>query len=147
MLTTAVVILLSGYAMAQSLDRYVIGAGGSHTNNQLQWTLGEFSVENNLVNGYELNEGFHQGKLIISSLAPTRIMDIKVYPNPTTSMVFISDNSSKKISYEISNNAGQMIKWGNYEPIDFSIYPNGIYFIKVFVEDQFVQTFKILKKD
>ncbi|MFH2144226.1 MAG: linear amide C-N hydrolase [Bacteroidota bacterium] len=67
-----------------------------------------------------------------------------IYPNPTTGLIIIKLDNTKKI--EIINQQGQVVFIGNdNENVDISGKPNGIYFIKITTYDRIFLS-KIIKQ-
>ncbi len=76
---------------------------------------------------------------------------ISVYPNPTEDILNVSIPSQlgSNVSYEIFNYLGQVVKTSESSSSDFSIntsnFSNGVYFIKLNVEDS-SKTLRFIKK-
>lgn len=70
---------------------------------------------------------------------------IKIYPNPTTSILKISTNRS--LSYELYNLFGQQILKTKNSHIEMSYLPNAVYLLKVTDDDSnFSKSYKIVKE-
>ena len=72
---------------------------------------------------------------------------IEIYPNPTSSLIHLKSQNSPIIKIEIFNSLGQSIKRirNNFETLDISDLPNGIYILKFDTELGMVNK-KIIKE-
>jgi hypothetical protein len=71
---------------------------------------------------------------------------IRIYPNPTTSVIKIDSNEKIK-SFELYNISGQLIKkGGKVEEISLENNPSGVYIIKITLENNEVSVSKVIKK-
>ena len=74
--------------------------------------------------------------------------EVKIYPNPTKSKIFIEQNKAEKIT--ITNALGQTVYLLNNpsskQEIDLSSYVSGIYYVKIQGSSE-QRVFKIIKKD
>jgi len=71
--------------------------------------------------------------------------EIKIYPNPTTSILKIS--TDRNLSYELYNLFGQRILRTKKSSIEMLYLPNAVYFLKVTDEDSnFSKSYKIVKE-
>jgi len=81
-------------------------------------------------------------------LSDQEIVDLKLYPNPTFSVLNIT-NTKNIDKVEITNLLGQNVNQfhinGTHATIDLSNYPSEIYLVKVFVGNSH-QLFKVIKK-
>src|SRR5690606_7854205 len=74
--------------------------------------------------------------------------NIKVYPNPTTDIVYFETEEQLQ-TYELYNMLGQRVKQGtlaNSPQIDLSSFTSGTYFIKVITKAGDTGMFKVMKK-
>lgn len=73
--------------------------------------------------------------------------DLTIYPNPTTEFVFIR-SKAKVIAAKIIDASGKTIseKTDNLEKINVSKMPNGIYFLKITLENGATHISKFIKK-
>ena len=86
-------------------------------------------------------------KLSIDS--PTTNLLVKIYPNPTKEVIFISHPSSNSFKVFISDVTGKVLfqkEVGKQEPINIEKYPTGTYLINVITEDKKTNTYKIIKQ-
>lgn len=71
---------------------------------------------------------------------------IKIYPNPTTSVIKI-DSKGKVKSFELYNISGQLVKkGGKVEEISLENSTSGVYIIKITLENNEVSISKVIKK-
>ena len=70
--------------------------------------------------------GFSEESIIITDLPHSSQLTPSVYPNPTTGIVHLSENTN----YKVLNSVGQEILNGKATKIDLSNEPNGIYILK-----------------
>ena len=69
--------------------------------------------------------------------------NIQIFPNPTTGVFYISEKDD--LAIEIYNLHGETLFRTNESKVDISMYPNGIYFIKV-TSNMEVSIRKIIKQ-
>ena len=79
-------------------------------------------------------------------------VEMKVYPNPTSSILFLNfaEFAKRSSSYELFDTSGKMIRNAKIQSkesqIDLQQSPSGIYILKVSAENVVLKTFKIIKK-
>ena len=75
-------------------------------------------------------------------------VEMKVYPNPTSSILFLNfaDFAKRSSSYELFDTSGKMIRNAKIQSkesqIDLQQSPSGIYILKVSAENVVLKTFK-----
>ncbi len=80
----------------------------------------------------------------INSLYSEKYDDIEIYPNPAKSRINIDlkNSKSKTLSFEIINANGQIVESkklnNNIENMDISNYPQGLYFVKIILENSII---------
>ncbi len=83
------------------------------------------------------------------SLIQQELMDqIKVHPNPVRNTLFIKSEIPNLGKYRVYDMNGMLKKQvlPNVGEIDFSQYPEGIYFLEAWdVQEQLIGTFKVIK--
>jgi pimeloyl-ACP methyl ester carboxylesterase len=74
--------------------------------------------------------------------------EIRIFPNPTNTILFIKTESNNSLQYQISNSIGQTIQQGNLNGnnIDVSWIPRGIYFIQFKDKKGHLFTSKFIKQ-
>jgi hypothetical protein len=70
---------------------------------------------------------------------------VRLYPNPVNDYLYIDSKKPFEKVY-IYNNNGELIKTTTLNRIDFSLYPEGIYFCKIFIQGGQVINQKIIKE-
>ena len=83
-----------------------------------------------------------------SSVHPYKLTDIKIYPNPTHDKLYVQyDAEVENLSYQILNIYGQCLETEQLQSgaISLADYAEGIYFIRLFSNNQPVKTEKIIK--
>ena len=141
---------------SQSLSQNVISCGGGFGDNStysLSYSIGEPEINSwSLTNCY-ISEGFEQGALYIKTVP---VFSISISPNPVynqLSVNFLVD-STTFLYGQIYNMAGIMleninfgqVERGTVQLLDFSIFHNGIYLLKIItVSGKELQIFKVVK--
>ena len=138
-----------------ALRNILSSAGTEHQsqNTQINWTLGELSIESVDSEGHILTQGFQQADIIITGLIdlknPTKI---NLYPNPTNQLIHVDlkgmDRDLKFILYDLHGRALIQIDSDhrNKFTIDLSGLPEGIYMLTIPNTDPNLhQSFRILK--
>ncbi|MBL1281072.1 MAG: T9SS type A sorting domain-containing protein [Fluviicola sp.] len=106
--------------------------------NDIIWS-GFDSSNNTIKLGYILNE-------TILSITDEVLKNVIVaYPNPTSSILYISNIEMSKEAF-LYNAIGQIITSTKSNAIDLSILDNGIYFLKVELKNKEQETIKIIKQ-
>ncbi len=119
MKTLSVLVLFSTCIIlqsnAQSLEQNVLGAAGDSFINsvaQLNYTVGELSVESEIANAIILTQGFHQTTLSVTEVTEIGVFnEIDVFPNPTQEYVLVHFhgfiNQDRKI--QVYDLVGQLV--------------------------------------
>lgn len=85
-----------------------------------------------------------------ASLHDLSAIGITVYPNPTTDVVYIDNQSGKTFQYSLFSITGEVITsntlTGTNESIDLSSLPKGIYILRGFVDSSTETSIRISKK-
>lgn len=71
--------------------------------------------------------------------------NFRVYPNPTTGKISISNIVGDNVYYELYNLNGLLLRKGNEAEIDISNCKDGIYFLKIVVHNRSTMVIKIIK--
>jgi len=131
---------------AQSIDRQVISAGGNNAQSEnMNWTIGEVIIQG----APSFTQGFHQGKLLITSTKEKYLStNVRVYPNPaSTSITLVSEEGAGK--YQLFSQSGYHVKTGIFEKgrhrIKLADLAIGNYFLRVFANGAEPVIFKIEK--
>ena len=151
-----VIIVLTGFQDA--LCQQVISPAGATyqgSSIQLSWTLGETMSGTFTGTSVTLTQGFHQGKLSITSVEPdiNSIISVSVYPNPVNDKLKIefTEFQENKHCFELTDIKGSTILKGvilsSPHSIDMKSVKCGIYLLKVStpLKNQW-QTYKVIKQ-
>lgn len=132
----------------------VATAGDSHSSSTLNvdWTLGEIAVES-FAGTIVLTQGFHQPALS----AATSIDDlaasfgtIDVYPNPTESTLYIEREKAADMQLVLLDLKGSIMLQttlsSTSSTLDLSLFPSGIYVLRLSDGERAAQSLKIVKR-
>lgn len=137
-------------------QQVVSAAGGSGTGQgiQVSWTLGETVIETFTGNQNILTQGFHQTRLVVTSVDPLEYpgLSLSAYPNPVSSILRLECSGTEiwKATFRLVQSDGKLIlfqKTGTLPGmIDMGSYAPGFYYLKVSRENgELVKSFKIVK--
>jgi hypothetical protein len=127
------------------------------SNYTLTFTLGEFAIEKFDSDGVLLTQGFHQPKLVVSSVdGPSAFgEEISIFPNPARADINIKFQfpEIEAISLSVFDVEGKRLQTAEYHlatssvVIDVRTYPSGHYFLEISNPKKGKQqTFKIIKQ-
>ena len=140
---------------AQSISKQVIGtAGKTQTNSNLKvsWTAGEPVVGLMTAGGNQLGNGYYPAMDLQALNVEDNTLDvkIKVYPNPTSQLLYVSHPELNSFSIQITDLNGKAIYAGEISketPLDVSNYTQGMYLVAISSkETNKKNTYKIIKK-
>jgi hypothetical protein len=142
-------------SIGQTISKQVIGTSGkSHSNAsyKLSWTTGEPLVGLMTAGGNQLGNGYYDSlNLHALSIEDTTMdLQLKIYPNPTSQLLYFSHPELNSFSIQITDLNGRQIYLGSISkeiPLDISNYTQGMYL--VCIENKEVNkknTYKIIKK-
>ena len=146
-------ISLSGFS--QSISKQVIGtAGKTQTNSNLKvsWTAGEPVVGLMTAGGNQLGNGYYPAMDLQALNVEDNTLDvkIKVYPNPTSQMLYVSHPELNSFSIQITDLNGKAIYSGvisKETPLDVSNYTQGMYLVTITSKEANKKnTYKVIKK-
>jgi hypothetical protein len=154
-------MLMGTMSYAQSIAPQSVNSGGtkmSQSNGSLSFTLGELMVLSQTdSDGNTLSGGFTAGATLTTvSIQETdaAVLDVKVYPNPTTELVNIQINHSSldQVVVTITDLQGKEVYIGKYAGISNVIgintasYATGTYVLNLKnINNQVLGTYKIIK--
>ncbi len=154
-------LLMSNQVFSQNVSPQSINSGGAQVNNNnisLSFTVGELVVISKTDSlGNSLNNGFIAGStLTIENTQETdlSILDVKVFPNPTSELVNIKINYSKvdQVIVNITDLTGSEVfneKYlgiSNVIGINISSYAIGSYILNLkTIDNQILGSYKIIK--
>lgn len=144
-----------GFYLQTNAQNVISTAGENFKNDKanIQWTLGENTVETVLKNDIALTQGYNQPTIEVKALLTNDNIDFNcnVYPNPTNDYLVI-DLKNKDVantSYELLDPDGKRILQNelsqtlNY--LSLKNIPAGYYLLKIHDQNQKSQIFKIIK--
>lgn len=130
------------------------GGGVTNVSNTISYSIGQPFYHQISGGGIILTEGVQQPYEIITmgtSEYSGIELGIKVYPNPTSSLLFLKIDgvALKDLSYQLFDSSGRNIFKDKIKQtetsIDLSSKPSGVYILSVFNTEKSIKTFKILK--
>ncbi len=132
-------ILFSFSANAQSISNQVISSYGLSASNgmaQTDVTIGEVVTKTISVGSTTLTQGFHQTKLIVTTIKENEESDdYRIYPNPVKETLSISYSGNGPVNVELFDVNGRLLgskqRIISSEKISFKDRSKGIYLIKV----------------
>ncbi len=158
-LFSLLLISSSCFAYSQSLSRTVIGSAGALTSNssaQLEFTLGESAVSSVKNSSAVLTEGFNQGyakkDTQVSIWSDHTYPEVKLFPNPATSYLYLENHENLDISIEVLDYVGKTVKQTmpvsshSKATLDIKHLPSGIYMIKMTDENNKHYTYRWIKQ-
>jgi hypothetical protein len=156
--------MLSSLATAQSIAPQSVNSGGTkmtQSNGSLSFTVGELVVlAQTDANGNTLGNGFTSGAAVSTSVlsvteANKDLLHVKVYPNPTTELVFVDILATKLswVTIDIVDLQGKQLSTQKYAGmsnrigINTASYKAGTYFL-VLKDDAntTLATYKLIKQ-
>jgi hypothetical protein len=156
---TILVFLLLGFSSYSqpTISKQVIGPSGAtfeNGNNNLSYTAGEVVVgamtdEDGSV---QLGNGYYPS-LDLSTLnteSPELQLQVKVYPNPTKEVIYITHPTEQFFEVRITDVSGKQILQTQHQkeqPLSVQTLTTGTYFVTVTTRDsKQTNTYKIIKK-
>jgi hypothetical protein len=152
-ITFFIALFAESYVCAQSLSQTVNATAGDFYQNgtaSLSWTIGE-PIVNTLENGsLRLTQGFHQPYLAISSIYELGNIGIRLYPNPSKSMLNIDITETGSFSADLYDLLGRKLQSfsivGNHYSLDLTDFAAANYFIRIYNSEKHqIATYKIQK--
>ncbi len=112
-------ILYGGFSLEAQTQLVSTGGTADVTaNGILSWSVGELAIMRTPTANGDLAEGFHHATLLVeenttTALAEERLIDLKVFPNPTTSLLYISKPEiNEDVQFMMHNLNGQLMASG-----------------------------------
>ena len=149
-------LLIFELVSAQTISKQVISPlGGNEYNNshKLSYTVGEIIVGamTNEEGSIQLGNGYYPSLDLeaLSIESPSTNLTVKIYPNPSKEVIFITHPDSISFKVFISDLTGKVLlqkEVGKQEPINIEGYPTGTYLINVTTEDNKTNSYKIIKQ-
>jgi hypothetical protein len=151
----ALTLIFSFLSFSQSISKQVIGAAGRTTTNsnlKVSYTVGEPVVGLMTAGANQLGNGYYPALNLQALSVEDNNLDVqlKVYPNPTSQLLYVSHPDITSFGISIVDLNGKQLYQGKLEkdePLDVSNYTLGIYLVTV--ENPITKkmnTYKIIKK-
>jgi hypothetical protein len=149
------ILLATTFSYSQSISKQVIGTAGktqTNSNIKVNWTIGEPVVGLMTSGGNQLGNGYYSSMDLQALSIEDNTLDlkIKVYPNPTSQMLYVSHPELNSFLINIFDLNGKEIYSGfitKESPLDLSNYQQGIYMVTI--ENEKINkknNYKIIKK-
>ena len=146
-----IILLVTTMGYSQSISKQVIASAGLSAP-QLSWTTGEAVVGLMQSSTSQLGNGYHDAKSIVALGIEDYSLDVqlKVYPNPTAQLLYVSHPEQTTFSIGIADLNGRQVYSGSINttsPLDLGQYPQGMYVVTI--ENKLASkknTYKIIKK-
>ena len=162
LLLSAAALLLSATSWSQSIAPQSVNSGAtnmSQSNGSLSFTVGEVVLLTQTdAAGNSLSSGFTSGatlSTIAVQEADARVLDVRVYPNPTTELVNIQLNHTtlEQVRVVVTDLQGKEVYSGTYAGITNVIgintgaYSTGTYLLSLqSMKGQVLGTYQIVKQ-
>lgn len=154
---TILFFIISITGFSQSISKQVIGPGGQtyeNGNNKLSYTLGEVAVGamTDEDGTYQLGNGYYPSLDLtpLSIETPDLDLKIKVFPNPSKEVIFITHPTEQFFNLSISDVSGKQILQTVHQkeqPLNVQTLTIGTYFITVTTkESKQTNTYKVIKQ-
>ena len=154
---TVLFFIISITGFSQSISKQVIGPGGQtyeNGNNKLSYTLGEVAVGamTDEDGTYQLGNGYYPSLDLtpLSIETPDLDLKIKVFPNPSKEVIFITHPTEQFFNLSISDVSGKQILQTVHQkeqPLNVQTLTIGTYFITVTTkESKQTNTYKVIKQ-
>lgn len=99
------------------------------------------------INYYRLKQVDFDGQYEYSKIIDVRLApnsQIKVFPNPTSSIIDVIPKLAPESQIKVRDNTGRILLITKESRIDLSAYPNGLYFLEIATIDQ-ITILKVIK--
>jgi hypothetical protein len=152
---TFFIIFLVIIIHSQFAQELISSSGESIKNSDVQvdYSIGEIMIDTYSGDEIIITQGLHQPVITITDITDNKIknMDIKLYPNPTSSILNIELNDIQKEKYySLTDINGKLLfkdKILNMtESLDISNLLSGVYILKLTTNAQIIKSYKIIKK-
>lgn len=146
-----IILLVTTIGYSQSISKQVIGSAGLSVS-QLSWTTGEAVVGLMQSSTSQLGNGYHDAKSLVALGIEDYSLDVqlKVYPNPTAQLLYVSHPEQTTFSIRIVDLNGRQVYLGSINttsPLDLGQYPQGMYVVTIENKQASKKnTYKIIKK-
>ena len=136
--------------LSQKISPVLLSSSGGYNktgNISMHWAIGEVAVSRYSNNSITLNEGFYQGQIYLTSSEDISLVNIKIYPNPATSQLYINDPENQIRNIYLINLQGRdlNIDFKNFYELNISDVPSGVYFLKVVLKSNSSMVYRVVK--
>lgn len=133
--------------------QHVVNSSGksiSDASRTIEYSIGETVVSTIQTPNRAVTQGLLQPRYSIETSINEDFdskFDFKVFPNPTTDNIVVETNYKKFDSYNLFSIEGKLIENNkyNYQPIDLSKLPSGVYQLQLY-SPLFFKSIKIIKQ-
>ena len=150
-------LFTSSICLSQSISKQVIGSSGltfDDGSTKLSHTTGELVVGamTDQQGTYQLSNGYYPSLDLstLSTESPSLDLQVKVFPNPVTELLFISHPTEQRFEVMITDMTGKKLlntTYQNEQPLHFQNFTSGTYFVTVTTDiSKEVNSYKIIKK-
>lgn len=151
------VLLLLAIGHSQSISKQIIGtAGGALENNEnkLSYTAGEVLVGamTDEDGAFQLGNGYYPSLnlSVLNTETPELQLKVKVFPNPTTELIYITHPTEQFFEVRITDVNGKQILQKEHikdQPLNIQTLTSGTYIVIVTKKDsKQTNTYKIVKQ-
>ena len=149
------ILLVSTMGYSQIISKQVIGTTGktlSNSNLKVSFTVGEPVVGLMTAGGNQLGNGYYPALDLQTLSVEDNTLDVqlKVYPNPTSQLLYVLHPNISSFGISIVDLNGKQLYVGTInkdEPLDVSNYTQGMYLVTIEnKETNKKNTYKIIKK-
>ena len=151
------VLLLLAIGHSQSISKQIIGtAGGALENNEnkLSYTAGEVLVGamTDEDGAFQLGNGYYPSLnlSVLNTETPELQLKVKVFPNPTTELIYITHPTEQFFEVRITDVNGKQILQKEHikdQPLNVQTLTSGAYIVIVTKKDsKQTNTYKIVKQ-
>ena len=134
-----IVFLMTSIVYSQRISKQIIGSAGttqSNSNLKVSWTIGEPIVGLMTAGGNQLGNGYYPTLNLQALSIKDHSLDvqIKVYPNPTSQLLYVSHPEINSFSILIEDLNGKILYTGTIQkdqPLDVSGYTLGMYLVTI----------------
>lgn len=153
------VLVVSLFFINGANAQHVIAASGGEvksSNYSVTYTVGEVATQTFTGGGFIINQGFQQPTYIVTSIADNSLlMDVKIFPNPTTGILHteIAQSSDARLMIRLYDIKGQLIMekeeslvngQGRFD-LDLTRLTPGIFILKILSKEKPLKVMQILK--
>lgn len=115
-------------------------------------SIGQVNFGNSTGSNGNINQGVQQPYIIqqVSVKEPQNNIGLKVYPNPTTDIIWMETSTNHtNLSYHLTDATGRLLIRSKVqtqkEAVSMQPYAAGVYFLNILQNNTRIQTFKITK--